>query len=65
MKGGPLVVSTYLRVSKASKPARAVLRFFYLFISNPSQPLVSFTKGPALLSLSGGGLLAKTPFNAL
>lgn len=39
---------TYLRVNKASKPARAVLRFFYLFIANPTPSVVAFANSPSL-----------------
>lgn len=64
-KGGlpRLATPTYLRVPKASKPARAVLRFFYFYISNPTPSVISFTKTPVLWTLSRCGALVKSPFN--
>jgi len=63
--GFPRLVPIYLRVSKASKPTRAALRFFYLYIANPSSAVVTFSKAPSLWILSPYGGLVKSPFNPL
>lgn len=57
------VVPTYLRVPKTYKPSRAVLRFFYFYISNPTPSVISFTKTSVLWALSRCGTLVKSPFN--
>lgn len=55
----------YLRVGKASRPARAVLRFFYLHILNPTPSVVTFAKSPASWRLSPYGSIIKSPFGPL
>lgn len=55
----------YLRVNKDSKPTRAVLRLFYMYISNPTPAVVTSTKTLALWNLAHCGSLARGPFGSI
>ena len=46
--GAPLPAPTYLRVDKDRRPARATLRLFYLYLSNPTPAVVTSTKNLGL-----------------
>lgn len=64
--GAPLVSApVYLRVNKAASPTHAVLRLFYLYVSNPTPSAIPSNKALALWSLAHSGGLVKTAFNTL
>jgi hypothetical protein len=46
--GAPLSAPIYLRVDKDRRPARAALRLFYLYLSNPTPAVVTSTKNLSL-----------------
>lgn len=55
----------YLRTSKDSRPTRAVLRLFYMYISNPTPTVITFTKALALWNLTHCGSFVKGPFSSI
>lgn len=64
--GAPLMSApVYLRVNKATSPTRAVLRLFYLYVSNPTPSAIPSNRALALWGLAHSGGLVKTPFSAL
>jgi hypothetical protein len=61
----PLSSPLYLRVNKGSKPTRAVLRLFYMYVSNPTPTVITSTKALALWNLAHCGGLVKGPFGSI
>jgi hypothetical protein len=55
----------YLRVNKDTKPTRAVLRLFYMYVSNPTPTVIASTKTLALWNLAYCGNLVKAAFGSI
>lgn len=55
----------YLRVNKDLRPTRAVLRLFYMYVSNPTPTVIASTKTLALWNLAHCGNLVKGAFGSI